>query len=125
MATPSSSVAFIGEESASNNSSKCIDSRTGLGVMGYGMAVNLRAKLKSDLTMYICDVSEQALERFQSEMAGKGPISVVKNGYDAVQSAVVRPFCLKALAEVADPIVVRRIRSFPCFLLERSSRTFI
>ena len=56
--------------------------------MGYGMAVNLRSKLDSDWTFYICDVNEQAIERFKSETGGHGPVHVVKNGFEAVQAAV-------------------------------------
>lgn len=56
--------------------------------MGYGMAVNLRSKLDDTWTFCICDVNEQAINRFKSEMANKGPIEVVKNGKEAIQAAV-------------------------------------
>ena len=56
--------------------------------MGYSMAINLRSKVGSDTTILICDVSEDALSRFQAQMQGKGPIRVVKNGCEAVQQAV-------------------------------------
>ncbi|KAK5173435.1 uncharacterized protein LTR77_002116 [Saxophila tyrrhenica] len=70
MASPAESVAFIG-----------------LGVMGYGMAVNLRTKLDRNTTMYICDVSEAAIERFKDEVGSRGPIEVVKNGAEAAEAA--------------------------------------
>lgn len=63
-------------------------SAIGLGVMGYGMAVNLRSKLPKSTTFYICDVSPQTIDRFISEMGGYGPIKVVENGFEAVQAAV-------------------------------------
>jgi hypothetical protein len=56
--------------------------------MGYGMAVNLRSKMDPSMTLLICDVAEAALDKFQTQMAEKGPISVVKNGFEAAQKAV-------------------------------------
>ncbi|KIW99513.1 uncharacterized protein Z518_11252 [Rhinocladiella mackenziei CBS 650.93] len=70
MATPDSTIAFIG-----------------LGVMGYPMAVNLRSKLPSTYTLLICDVSSSAISKFQSQMSGKGPVEVVTSGFEAIQRA--------------------------------------
>ncbi|KAJ4373007.1 hypothetical protein N0V83_003298 [Neocucurbitaria cava] len=70
MATPDKTIAFIG-----------------LGVMGYPMALNLRKGLDKSHTILICDVSSDALERFQKDAEGHGPVEVIKNGYDAVQKA--------------------------------------
>jgi len=70
MSSPSKTVAFIG-----------------LGVMGYPMALNLRKGLDSSHTLLICDVSTSALEKFQSDASGQGPVEVVKNGCDAIQRA--------------------------------------
>lgn len=56
--------------------------------MGYGMAVNLRSKLDKSITFHICDVSEDTINRFKSELDGHGPINVVSSGAEAVQSAV-------------------------------------
>ena len=56
--------------------------------MGYPMAVNLRSKIDSSKTLLICDVSEDALSKFEKQMEGKGPIRRVKNGFEAVQQAV-------------------------------------
>lgn len=55
--------------------------------MGYPMAVNLRTKMAATSTLLICDVSTSALSSFQSQLADKGPIEVVSNGYEAVQRA--------------------------------------
>ncbi|GAB7349607.1 hypothetical protein MBLNU459_g0293t2 [Dothideomycetes sp. NU459] len=59
----------------------------GLGVMGYPMAVNLRKKMDPSHTLLVCDVSEDALLRFQTQMEGKGPVRTVTNGFEAVQAA--------------------------------------
>lgn len=58
--------------------------------MGYPMALNLRAGLSASQTLLICDVSTDALERFQKEVAAtgnKGRIEVVKTGAEAVARA--------------------------------------
>ncbi|TKX26220.1 hypothetical protein C1H76_1573 [Elsinoe australis] len=59
----------------------------GLGVMGYPMAINLRKKMDPSHKLLICDVSKDALTKFQSEMSGSGPIEVVANGAEAVAQA--------------------------------------
>jgi 3-hydroxyisobutyrate/3-hydroxypropionate dehydrogenase len=56
--------------------------------MGYPMAINLRSGIDKNTKLLICDVSEDALSRFQKQTEGKGPVEVVKNGYEAVQQAV-------------------------------------
>ena len=60
----------------------------GLGVMGYPMAVNLRTKLDSDRKMFTCDVNKSALDRFQEEMEGKGPVQTLDSAYQVIQAAV-------------------------------------
>ncbi|KAI1614776.1 3-hydroxyisobutyrate dehydrogenase [Exophiala viscosa] len=59
----------------------------GLGVMGYPMALNLRSALDDSYKLLICDVSEAALSKFQSEASGKGPVEVIKSGHEAINSA--------------------------------------
>jgi 3-hydroxyisobutyrate/3-hydroxypropionate dehydrogenase len=56
--------------------------------MGYPMAVNLRSKMGNEKTLLICDVSEEAISKFQKETEGKGPVKVVKNGLEAALQAV-------------------------------------
>jgi 3-hydroxyisobutyrate/3-hydroxypropionate dehydrogenase len=56
--------------------------------MGYPMAVNLRSKLDPSYEMLICDISNEALSKFQSQLKGKGPIAVVENGFEAAKVAV-------------------------------------
>lgn len=58
--------------------------------MGYPMAKNLRKGLDATKTLLICDVSKEALDRFQTETAGKGPVEIVKNGFEAAKAAVSR-----------------------------------
>lgn len=62
----------------------------GLGVMGYPMAINLLNGLGPEKTFLICDVSEDALSRFQSESKGKAKatVKVIENGFEAAKSAV-------------------------------------
>jgi hypothetical protein len=64
------------------------NSITGLGVMGWPMAANLRSKIDSNRELVICDVSEEAISRFQSALGNHGPIKVVSNGYEAFRAAV-------------------------------------
>lgn len=59
--------------------------------MGYPMAKNLRKGLSSDKKLLICDVSTEALERFQKETDGQGPVEVVSNGFEAAKAAVCYP----------------------------------
>lgn len=56
--------------------------------MGFPMAINLRKGLGADKKILICDVSEEALSKYQKQTEGKGPVEVVKNGFEAVQQAV-------------------------------------
>lgn len=52
------------------------------------MAVNLRSRMNPDQTLLVCDVSEEAIVRFQHQTQGKGVVKVVKNGYEAATEAV-------------------------------------
>ncbi|KAK5953050.1 hypothetical protein OHC33_005618 [Knufia fluminis] len=55
--------------------------------MGYGMAVNLRSKVGKETTLVVCDVNQEAIDRFKAENSDHGPIEVAKNGFEAVQKA--------------------------------------
>jgi 3-hydroxyisobutyrate dehydrogenase-like beta-hydroxyacid dehydrogenase len=55
--------------------------------MGYPMALNLRKGLDNSHILLICDVSSDALSRFQKDADGQGPVEIVKTGYDAIQNA--------------------------------------
>jgi 3-hydroxyisobutyrate/3-hydroxypropionate dehydrogenase len=58
--------------------------------MGYPMAVNLRSRIESDYKILICDISKDAISKYQSQLQGKGSIAVVSNGFEAAQAAVRR-----------------------------------
>jgi 3-hydroxyisobutyrate dehydrogenase-like beta-hydroxyacid dehydrogenase len=55
--------------------------------MGYPMALNLRKGLEDIYTLLICDVSSSALDKFQKDAQGRGPVEIVQSGYDAVEKA--------------------------------------
>jgi 3-hydroxyisobutyrate/3-hydroxypropionate dehydrogenase len=42
----------------------------------------------NEKTLLICDVSEEAILKFQKETEGKGPVKVVKYGFEAAVQAV-------------------------------------
>lgn len=52
------------------------------------MAINLRSRMDPEQTLLVCDVSEQAIKRFQEQTKGKGVVRVVDNGYEAAVGAV-------------------------------------
>ena len=56
--------------------------------MGYPMAKNLRAGLGPEKTLLICDVNNNALDRFKTETEGQGPVGEVSSGYEAARAAV-------------------------------------
>lgn len=47
--------------------------------------------MDKEKALVICDVNQQAINSFQRDMEGFGPIEVVSNGYQAVQSSVSAP----------------------------------
>ena len=60
----------------------------GLGVMGYGMVVNLRSKMSRDWTVYVCDTNAEIIERYLAEVNDQGPVEVVQTGAEAARCAV-------------------------------------
>lgn len=70
MSSPESTIAFIG-----------------LGVMGYPMASNLRSKVGKDTTMVIYDTNRETLDRFNQEMSVHGPVTIVKDSFEAIKRA--------------------------------------
>lgn len=60
--------------------------------MGYPMAVNLRNKLDKEKAMVICDVNEEAIQRFVSEASTtERQVRVVPSAAEAITLAVSRP----------------------------------
>ena len=61
---------------------------TGIGVMGFPMAVNLRTKMDKNSKLLVCDVSPEQIERYQAKVQGAGEVEVVSNGAEAAKLAV-------------------------------------
>lgn len=61
--------------------------------MGYPMAVNLRTRIDPSYKILICDISKDAISKYQAQVQGKGAIDVVENGFEAVRVAVSAPSC--------------------------------
>lgn len=63
----------------------------GIGVMGYGMALNLRSKIPSGSRFLLCEINEARRDQFLSESSSKGSVETVQSP--------------KELAELADIII--------------------
>jgi len=61
--------------------------------MGYGMARNMREKVGKETTLVVCDLNQEAIDKFIAESSEHGPIEIVKNGFEAIQKAVSRVMC--------------------------------
>ena len=70
MAAPEN-VAFIGENLVRRIVTDALRRCAGLGVMGYGMAINLRMKLEKTQTLYICDTNQDAIDSFRTKVEGQ------------------------------------------------------
>lgn len=68
--------------------------------MGFPMALNLRKGLSADHAMYVCDVSDDVIERFKTAAEGMGPVYAIKNGKEAVTLAVCCGVFLHKLGSV-------------------------
>jgi hypothetical protein len=64
--------------------------------MGYPMAVNLRNGLSSEYTLLVCDVNKEAISKFQKQVAGKGPVEIISNGFEAAKAAVSHSQSIKS-----------------------------
>jgi 3-hydroxyisobutyrate dehydrogenase-like beta-hydroxyacid dehydrogenase len=58
----------------------------GLGVMGYGMAKNLRSKISKSSTLVICELVEKRRDQFVAET--EGLLKVAHSPKDVAQQAV-------------------------------------
>ncbi|KAF2014547.1 hypothetical protein BU24DRAFT_441937 [Aaosphaeria arxii CBS 175.79] len=56
----------------------------GLGVIGFGMAINLRRKLDSGVTLHVYDVLDTAIQRFLKEAGDYGKVEVATSPADLV-----------------------------------------
>lgn len=59
-----------------------LKAKIGLGVIGFGMASNLRKKLGPETTVYVYDVIEAASRRFVDEFGSHGKIEIVSSPAD-------------------------------------------
>ena len=58
------------------------------GCNGLSYAENLRKKIDGDRTLIICDINQDAMERFQDQTRGLGPVKAVGTAREALQEAV-------------------------------------
>lgn len=61
---------------------------SGLGMMGYPMAINIRKKIPSSSKLYIFDVSKAALDRFKDETSSYGEVVIASSSKDVADHAV-------------------------------------
>ncbi len=64
----------------------------GLGVMGYGMAGNLRAKIPKSSTLVVCELVESRRDKFVAE--AEGLVTVAKSPKAVAEQAVSYRKCL-------------------------------
>lgn len=56
--------------------------------MGYPMAMNLKRGLPSDVKFVICDVNEEAVQKFRSAVDSKGSVEVASNAAELIKLVV-------------------------------------
>ncbi|WAO95328.1 Hypothetical protein NCS54_01294200 [Fusarium falciforme] len=56
----------------------------GLGIIGYGMAANLRKKLPSSTTLHVFDINQEVIQRLINEFGSYGKIEVASSAKDLV-----------------------------------------
>lgn len=59
----------------------------GIGVMGYGMAMNLRTKVPSSCRFLLCEINEERRKQFVDEASSKGNIEVVQSPKELAEQA--------------------------------------
>lgn len=66
----------------------------GLGVMGWGMASNLRAKVPESASLCVCELSKERLVKWLAQ--APGPVSVAATPREVVEQSVgSQPPCLE------------------------------
>ncbi|KAF4460204.1 3-hydroxyisobutyrate dehydrogenase [Fusarium albosuccineum] len=75
----------------------------GLGIIGYGMASNLRKKLPSSTTLYIFDINKDVCQRLINEFGGHGPIEVASSAKNLVSK------CKTTLSSLPAGVHVRKV----------------
>lgn len=81
---------MTGQHHAPSGSSNGFDTKSfgfiGLGIMGWGMAKNLRAKIPTASVLNVCEINKPRLDEFVSSTPGK--IQVCDSPLEVVQSSV-------------------------------------
>lgn len=60
----------------------------GVGVMGWGMALNLRQKLPASAKLVICELSEARRDQFVAEARLKGSVEIAGSPREVASQAV-------------------------------------
>lgn len=60
----------------------------GIGVMGWGMAMNLRQKTPKEAKMVICEISETRRNQFIQEVQTKGSVTVANSPREVAEQSV-------------------------------------
>lgn len=58
----------------------------GLGIIGYGMASNLRKKLPPSTTLYVFDINQEVIQRLVTEFGSYGKIEVASSAKELANS---------------------------------------
>jgi 3-hydroxyisobutyrate/3-hydroxypropionate dehydrogenase len=62
---------------------------TGVGVMGYAMASNVRKKMSPKSTLVLCDVNHDACQRFVQQFGHLGAVRIVESAKEAAEVASI------------------------------------
>lgn len=60
----------------------------GVGVMGWGMAMNIRQKLPRSSNLIVCEVSEARRDQFVAQAGTKGPVETAATPREVAAQAV-------------------------------------
>lgn len=56
--------------------------------MGFGMCSNIHSKINADDQLYICDINQDALDRFMTESQGKAKAGILETPKAVVEQCV-------------------------------------
>lgn len=59
----------------------------GIGVMGYGMALNLRSKIPSSSRFVLCEINESRRDQFINEASARGKIEIAQTPREVAEQA--------------------------------------
>ncbi|CVL06205.1 related to 3-hydroxyisobutyrate dehydrogenase [Fusarium proliferatum] len=74
----------------------------GLGVMGWGMANNIRSKIAESDSLCVCELSKERLGQWLGQAPGKAPIKVAQTPKEVIEQSDVVFTMLPAGTHVAD-----------------------